>query len=799
MRRLWLLGAVLSSSVLSACGPSAPSKYAASATPEPLKIPFASSAEEALSWLSSQDRQDFENWKSRLIKNCRIQSVLDLPEDKVHLVSTAESKSPDGEFAQFIDSRILRERTGDSPLTVGENGEFALFADPVPSKGEETYHVESAHLRPGTDVNAILGESEKRKGVCIIRLFGQIVYKTDLLESLPVIAHYSRNKTPQPVNVDLNPPSGPNNAPVRQISGAPYISAVLSTIAATPEVFPFLQKRLGMTRAEVERYIRFQVNWPNHVSIIPQSLPEVPPFNFDFPSLYVGPELLKNLSLQRSRVDRFEWVIQFNPGRDLRNTFFFTNRSKNQSDTNWSGEIRLKTSVALSGPVTGGATAVLDTLDLLPAPYENRSDLAAQCFSNRLAVKLAVWHTEPGRVGFPTFKETVGPCRPLSRNLLSSLLSHEQSLADFIKVTSGLVTTNQTNPAVPHYDWIEALVRLGTLLIQEGKDPTDILSPGGCCQDIRVGSSVALAFHKRLLAELPNEAATFDAQLIAFAFKSAFRQSVISTSDQSLILSAISRAGKIFPISTRRLLNDLSNSYSNKEFQTALLYASQLDDRTIQMADGIRTDASAMGLNTWIDEIYSEFLQKRIPYETLAAWNNTLASAREFQARESFRGKDVIQETSLRNLVQKALAENWSDREFLLLEKIAPAAKNLPGCSGYSDASALSECLGLKKITNAKHGILDATYGGRYAELAERVVEYSDLLKVSFTQLRFDLNRKFWNPIWKSCGPTDFQERSTKLDSLIRNLMGEKEVAVRVHILQIIQDVLLDCDPRYTK
>jgi hypothetical protein len=198
------------------------------------------SKEEALSKLSPSHKQNFENWKQRVVKACDASDAFGLSKD--------QKLEADG-----IDGAALVQSNGGS-IIFSDNGSLAVltsynsFSGIGNTKAEESQQVNGQ----GYTISA---ETKREGSNCAVYLFGQKVYETYVAESFIVGTQWTSGKQAQSTSA----------IPQVKTLGASGMSEVIQqgiyslmsqALKPSREAITLLSKKLGLKEEEATRLFK---------------------------------------------------------------------------------------------------------------------------------------------------------------------------------------------------------------------------------------------------------------------------------------------------------------------------------------------------------------------------------------------------------------------------------------------------------------------------------------------------------------------------------------------------------------
>lgn len=264
------------------------------------------------------------------------------------------------------------------------------------------------------------------------------------------------------------------------------------------------------------------------------------------------------------------------------------------------------------------------------------------------------------------------------------------------------------------------------------------------------------------------------------------------------IYSSLSNAAQPFDASTRKLIEDLSQSLP--EHRAELDFAARLDPGYKQSALTVRDRATASGMESWGKDFFSTVLQNRPALSQLQAWDASLQAIVGFNEREAARLKgdsNFFNESYRKDLVQKAWKEGWTSDDFTALEQIAELARHKMTCERHRGASSLSNCAGADLFSKQQGRLLDPSFNHRYINLALEFTGYMNTLpEMDFRTVRRSMVNAFFGstyPIWSSCQSGAYTTKTETLRTQVDAISKAPNMSKRWEIERAIDTTLRDC------
>jgi hypothetical protein len=264
------------------------------------------------------------------------------------------------------------------------------------------------------------------------------------------------------------------------------------------------------------------------------------------------------------------------------------------------------------------------------------------------------------------------------------------------------------------------------------------------------------------------------------------------------IYSALNNSMQPFEESTKLLVKDLEQSLGAQK--EALDFARTLSAEYKQLALQIRNNAVASNYEGWGKSFFNSILQSRPPIETIRGLNALWTAAFDFTKREKERSANEFgsqAESNRKTIIDRAIKESWSPREFTALETIAPLAKFKSFCTRHKAISSLAECATMNLFSKEAGKFFDPAFDNRYASLANTFISHMKQMSDSqWVTMQWNLLDKFfgtWTPIWSKCDNSLFSQKASTLDSQLTALRKQTDQFKKWELERQIKSTLEDC------
>lgn len=262
--------------------------------------------------------------------------------------------------------------------------------------------------------------------------------------------------------------------------------------------------------------------------------------------------------------------------------------------------------------------------------------------------------------------------------------------------------------------------------------------------------------------------------------------------------SALNNSVQPFEESTKQLVRDLQKSLI--AFQDAVSFAGNLSPEYKQLAIAIAQNSKAAECERWGTDFFNSVLQKRPSLEQVRQWSDMWISIVGFVAREKARVGDELgsmPDWNRKKLIETAVKESWSSRDFAAVEAIAPVAKFKNTCDRYKDVSSQAECAGMKLFSKAPKMFLDPSHNYRYSAFGQDFNGYMNRLSAfEWTSLRWTMIGEFfgsWDPIWSKCDDSTFNQKAALLKSQVEAIATTTDQFKKRELERQIKETVQNC------
>jgi len=276
------------------------------------------------------------------------------------------------------------------------------------------------------------------------------------------------------------------------------------------------------------------------------------------------------------------------------------------------------------------------------------------------------------------------------------------------------------------------------------------------------------------------------------------KEDKVTLEQMRTLYSALNNSAQPFEESTKQLVRDLQKSLT--ENQVSLDFASGLSAEYKQLAVAIVQGSRAAEYESWGLDFFNSVLQKRPSLEQLKQWNDMWGSIVSFVKREKERiGNDLgsMPEWNRKKLIEMAIKESWSSRDFATAEALALVAKFKNTCDRYKDISSLADCAGMSLFSKQTKKFLDPNYNWRYSMLSVDFNNYlTRLADFQWTNLRWTLVDEFFGsrqPIWAKCDDSAFTQKAQSLKSQVQEILATTDQFKKWELERQIKETIQNC------
>lgn len=264
------------------------------------------------------------------------------------------------------------------------------------------------------------------------------------------------------------------------------------------------------------------------------------------------------------------------------------------------------------------------------------------------------------------------------------------------------------------------------------------------------------------------------------------------------IYSAFNNSIKPFDTSTNQLINSLREDISSN--REALEFARSLTDEYKQLALKVKEKSASAHYENWSHSFFDTILQNRPDIKQLRSWSEMWKAVPAFIQREEARATGhwaFSNRSYLDKVIETALEETWSSKEFEGLETIAEFAQLKGACTHRRGASSLANCAGMKLFSKQEGMFFNSSFGSRYIDLSREFVSHMSKLPGSgwFTLTR-NLTNKFFDsssPIWSKCDESTFARKASDLRDNIDAVVRESNFVRRRQLEREIIESMNNC------
>jgi hypothetical protein len=709
--------------------------------------------------LTGDEQQHFEAWKQAMVKDCSTEHAFG-------------NKSPDG-GRRYIDLGLFLGHTGQSMALQTGMGTvlFGYPRSPVSSS--------VSRLERSTSVNGAsdsFGARMTRDGArCVVEINGEVVFETWLFEDIPVLAHTFAGETtiaPLRYRVLQTEQGLLGHGLIAAWEDARVQGETLQKILKAKftewsdgDLAQFFPADTGIDAAGTHAV---KLSASDAMPVISGRYPQIP-------SAVQG---WQDFGDALGEVT-YELIL---PAQKLA-----FGSAENTADP---GLWRLAVTVSWQSVAAEVSEYRLKKVTWLdPVAADNAA--AAACALQRQQLFSGTGIDGSGAFA-PSFAGVSGPCRALADDFAAALYGSapgRSMVAEKFKGVSG------GGERARFHGWDLALEDLALAALAAGDDLKKNLDPAGASPLIG-----QLAFYTHLIAgEAVKHPATKDDSRLyvgTLAFGWAFGGLVVTAEDAAQMLQAIAHLSDPFLLAVTSWLNDLAKDPGSQQDQVT--WALAVPEETKQEVRSLREKADEFGLRGVFDTVkLGRVIQDKVDIaDGISRWRATLTALSGFRNRDKTRVNDIAGlsfDGKFTELAQVAVSEDWTEAEFTHADQIAVFARKRVFCESFVDTTSLIDCAGVEHFTRAAGGFFAPDFGDRYAVLAsEFVALHGKLSDADHVFIRQELEREFWQPVWKGCANPEFNANRGRLATLVDQLL-KADAMDRFDIEREIRSLLDQC------
>lgn len=695
----------------------------------------------------AQDLADLELWKARVVKSCTVDDAFP------RLASGApkrDSVDASALMAKTRGSRTISDGTGSVWVGVpaSRTGSGFSEASRVSSSGE-TYEV----------------RLEREGSACIVKINKVEVYKTELVASFPLIAHYSPDKL---ATANANAAAGAitykeavgPGGPVAFVEAAPSFFRPLrdALTPVAPASVALVAKVLGVTEVEAAA-VFIPASTFDRLGTVEMVTPAgVSPFVSDGSPSFLMADAAALAPLKQPGMGTFELDFL------VRQSGRLSANPNELSPRLW--RVRAKISTAVTA--VGAALQLRPTLVALDLKEDRAFDDAAGlgCVKGRLALSY-IFHRDvlkanEGTAVVPPLRAVTEGCEALSADLTSAI-AKDSAVRSLLVTHLEARAAGATQPATFQYQgWDQLIANLADKSFNEGRSlRTDLAPVTGSVVDKFVGYADGLLTG----VQDPALKKQFSAGLMQVARAWAFRKAPES-GVPAAVVAAVNRSGASFSKSVDALLFAVADGNA----QNGLACAASYDDTLAQAFLAVVKKASGAVAGPPMQTRKDTFLQLCPNPAKVDGWNLAVDAVAAFATEESARARGPSFARNLAEVAEVAINEAWTKETFATFGQIAAFVRTSSTLCGDKEAwSDLAACEDLEIFSARTGSLLAATFAGRYGTFATRLTAiFPEVKMASFPAARTVTSALLsLQPAWRKCNNAVFGD---KVDSLILTL-----------------------------
>lgn len=554
------------------------------------------SKEEALSKLSPAHKQNFENWRQRVVKACDASDAFGLSKDR--------KLEADG-----IDGAALIQSNGGSVI-FADDGNLVVLTSYNSFSGTGNTKVEESHEVNG-QVSTISAETKREGSSCEVYLFGQKVYETYVAESFMVGTQWTAGKQAQ-VTSAIPQVKALGAAGKSEVVQNGIYSLMSQALKPSKEAIPLLSKKLGLKEDDAAKFFKLSNYTSVDSAIRIENEPSAVWSNPEGGNLIAQTHILKKAFDGTAQTLPLELRLAV-PG-------FSFGETKNSAD---GGNLKLAVEVLISKQdATFNYSAQSLELQGL-APFDKNEGV--ECSKDRAMAYLG------GLSGSnqiqPSVQVMFSPCRTLYGEIERA--SYENGLMKSLvpQMFAGVLPTARFQ----YGGWDQVLSTLALEALEQGKDIRSELDP---TSRTRVVGSVAdhLEALKQEIGRTKNMGYSKDS-VFQMGLEWSFNGQVVSSSRIAQILQTVDNPIETFKVSAERLIADLGRQPNSHDDQ--LSFAQNID--AAYKAEAMRALGLSKDLNysDFERDVFNQVLQRKVAIDEFKDWSAKLSGIKSEMSKYS--------------------------------------------------------------------------------------------------------------------------------------------------------------------
>lgn len=701
--------------------------------------------------LPTAEHNAFDQWRQQVVKDCAWQQALPS--------LAAEFPAGDGQpyAAQArVDMRALLAVTGGGPLVQGEQGQLVLLDAPSQDAGVEHDARMDRHTIHGK-TRVFDATADRADGVCVIKLDGEEIFRTELPSTVPVIASYD-SQVVVPAGADLAPlRDGRADAdPVAALDSRALIAPALAALVPTERAQSVLAARFATTEVAARQVFPLRLSRTPDVMRL-RSVTGATPFapgariyaaTASLTPIYAGSTVQTELLYDGLHADLIAIRVDVLVG---------------------AGGKRVQL-----GAVTAGDRVAHDAA-------ASRACFAARGVASRF---------EPVQARSPRFDEQFTGCEHLAVDGYAALAGD----ADTRHAVAAMAIGPGVLPGA-YRGWDQALIQVARRLDKQGIALTE-LDPG---QTISALTAV-LARHATLRDAVIDPAArkALGGALIELVLGWWFDGLEPAPALVALIGAALSNT-VAYPASVQQMLADLGDSIDPVDAGPRAVQCGVelVGARRIQVDHALTAVAQVPFASGFHATLVDNVLQTCPTTAALAGLETSAAAVTTFVTADQPRDANTAAfQFAVEPLVDRALTQTWTSATFAALGDVVGFAlvSDSTFCTAFASLAEQVACIdgSLDRFSAADpDGVLAPAVAARYATMArELTARWPALADLQLVGTRSNLTDAWGNGLWRGCSDAGFDHAKQQLFSLLDRLRAATGFEDRFALETQIADLL---------
>jgi len=543
--------------------------------------------EEALQKLTEQHRANFENWKNMVTKSCSPAEAFGLQDN---------SKQETG-----IDAAVLLAKNNHS-LVFSDSDNLAILTDYNSFAGVANAKVEENSSFNGQGYS-ISAETKRNGSNCELYLFGVKVHETYIAASFTIGAQVAAGAHAETTGsaplVNIVGPSG-----AYEVSRSDIFNLLNETLRPNKLGPAMIAKKLGLNEKTATELFRFSgdAQGPSAVRIANDA-------GAIWTNVHDGTLVSRNSNIRN--------LFDGNPRSftlELRlgTPSFSIGEAKNTGDD---GTVSLLLPVSIK---KNGTDLNYSVQGLQPQGLVVFSKTEAfECAKSRADA----FRNASGLMGVrPSVDTTFNSCNVLFKDILAAAYDSGLMKELLPQVLAGV----QPSQTQQYNGWAQVLSIVALELVKNNQDVAATLDPRGQAPLIGLASQLLQSMSAALLDTKSFANAKTTAYEMALQWS--FQGQTVSENRIREIIQAIENTIEVFPVSSKRLMDDLGLRIN--DWNESLAFAKSIN--TEYKNEALLALSTAQGLNykEFESEVFNSVIQDRTPVSTLRDWTQRLSAIR---------------------------------------------------------------------------------------------------------------------------------------------------------------------------